>query len=433
MIHDAVFGYVATLSHGLYRGLRFLVATFRYHARFLGLLPLALVCPPTVPAQIDPVRRQLIQVGYIQPMEGASPLAGYAFFYWNQPAFIRTNLTLRLAVAPVYLDAELGIKEVLGDCTDLGLGVAGGGFADSYSEIRQGDYVRRESFIGHGVEGSLSLYHLFNPEQRIPLNAVVRGSMHQSYYDKDSRTDPGFSVVQNHGVFTLRSGLRWGGKEPLLTPEAGLELSAWYEGQFREKTKPYGYNGDRKMESDSHLFWGRALFAYTFEKKQHVSLNITGGTCINPDRFSAYRLGSYLPFTSEFPLSLPGYYYQELSARNFVVAGITGSLPISSDNRWSVVGTLDTALVDYIPGLAQMGHWHSGVGGGLAYASRSQAWQVIIAYGYGINAIRDSGRGAHSIGILAQFDLLKTRHSLMDPGSQPARSRGFSEFLRRIF
>lgn len=431
MIRLGVFGRMATwrgLPHG---GFGLWTVVRRPLVGFCGGMLLASALP--LGAQIDPVRRQLIQAGYTQPMEGASPLAGYAFFYWNQPGLIRSNLTLRLAVAPVYLDAELGIKDVLGAHTDLGLGVAGGGFADSYSEMRQGHYIRRESFYGHGVEGSISLYHLFNPEQRIPLNAIIRGSVHQSYYAADRRTDPGFAVIQNHEAFTLKSGLRWGGKEPVLTPDAALELSAWYEGQFREQTRPYGYNGDRKLASDCHLFWGRALFAYTFEKKQHITLNITSGTVINPDRFSAYRLGGYLPFTSEFPLSLPGYYYQELSARNFVVAGITGLLPISSNHRWSLVCTLDTALVDYLPGLTQPGHWHSGVGGGLAYASRSQAWQVILGYGYGVNALRDSGKGAHSIGILAQFDLLKAKQRMMDPGSQPTRSRGFSEFLRRIF
>ena len=127
-------------------------------------------------AQIDPFKRQLIQVGYNVPMQGHAPFAGYAFYYRNQPNFLRTNITWRIALAPVYLDTEVGIHNALGENTDLGIGLAGGGFADSYSEFQQGEFLPAESFRGHSAEGSLSLYHLFNPAQEIPLNLVVRGA-----------------------------------------------------------------------------------------------------------------------------------------------------------------------------------------------------------------------------------------------------------------
>ena len=103
-----------------------------------ALVWLALFAPFFAGAQIDPVRRDLIQLGYNQAFEGHAPLAAYAFYYHNQPDFLRTNLTLRLAVAPVYLDSELGFIRALGPDTDLGIGLAGGGFADSYNEIRGG-------------------------------------------------------------------------------------------------------------------------------------------------------------------------------------------------------------------------------------------------------------------------------------------------------
>ena len=93
--------------------------------------------------QVDPEKRRLIQLGYNQPLEGSAPIAAYGFFYYNRPGFLRTNLTLRTAVAPIYIDAELGISEVMTPNTDIGIGVAGGGFADTYSEIRGGDYIKR--------------------------------------------------------------------------------------------------------------------------------------------------------------------------------------------------------------------------------------------------------------------------------------------------
>ena len=117
----------------------------------------------------EAVKDFLVEPARVAEFKGHAPLAGYAFFYHNQPGFLRTNLTLRLAIAPTYLDSELGISHLLGENTDLGIGLAGGGFADSYREIRKGTFLPKESFTGHSGEFSLSAYHLFNPGQTIPL------------------------------------------------------------------------------------------------------------------------------------------------------------------------------------------------------------------------------------------------------------------------
>ena len=98
------------------------------YSLLVSLIPLA------VSAQIDPVNRDLIQLGYNSAFQGHAPLAGYAFFYHNAPGFLRTNLTLRVALAPVYVDSELGISHALGEHTDLGIGLAGGASsASSYA------------------------------------------------------------------------------------------------------------------------------------------------------------------------------------------------------------------------------------------------------------------------------------------------------------
>src|SRR5438093_4918523 len=185
-------------------------------------------------AQIDSTRRELVQLGYNQPLEGRGPLAAYAFYYLNRPDFLQSsNLTLRLAIAPVYVDSELGIRHALGPNTDLAIGVAGGGFADSYWEIRQGKYLREESFTGHGGEVGVSLYHLFNPDHPIPLNAILRSFAHYTTYETEKVTAPGFMLPPDHATLHVRTGLRWGGREPLMLPSLAMELSAWYEGQYR--------------------------------------------------------------------------------------------------------------------------------------------------------------------------------------------------------
>jgi hypothetical protein len=382
--------------------------------------------PFTAGGQIDPVKRELIEFGYNAALEGHAPLSAYAFYYRNQPDFLRTNLTLRLAVAPTYLDSELGIAHVIGENTDLGIGVAGGGYADSYPEIRRGTYFPSESFDGYGAQTSLSLYHLFNPGQRIPLNGLLRGTAHFSTYERDEDTATGFQLPKDRDTFSVRTGLRWGGREPTLMPPLAMELSAWYEGQFRIGSGTYGFD-DRSVEPQSHLFWGEALIAYTLPELKHsFYLSLTAGTSVQADRFSAYRLGSLLPLVSEFPLPLPGYYYQEISAKDFAVLGGNYVVPLDPQQRWNLSGTASTAVVDYLPGLEQPGHWHSGVGGGILYNGPS--WKILVGYGYGVDAIRSHGRGAQSVGILVQIDLGHTRSALPE-STQPGSWRG----LQQIF
>jgi hypothetical protein len=394
-----------------------------------ALLWLALFAPIFASAQIDPVKRDLIQFGYNQAFAGHQPLSAYAFYYHNQPDFLRTNLTLRLAVAPVYLDSELGFVGALGPNTDVGIGLAGGGFSDSYNEIRGGEFMPDESFDGNGGEISASLYHLFNPGDEIPLNFVLRGTAHYSFYNRNDDTAANFSLPGDQGDLSVRTGLRWGGVEPTLFPPLAMELSVWYEGHLRSNPGTYGFANDRAIEQQSHLFWAEAALAYTLPaSQQSFYVRLTVGTSVDADRFSAYRLGGFLPLIAEFPLSLPGYFYQEISARQFVLLNANYLLPLDRKKRWNLDVNAASAFVDYLPGEGQPGNWLNGVGGGILYHSRSDRWKIMFNYAYGIDAIRSHGRGANSLGVLVQFDLGKMR-SKRFTSPQPSLWRGW----QRIF
>jgi hypothetical protein len=401
--------------------------------RISVLLIISILVHLTCQAQIDPDKRQLLQFGYNQPTEGHWPMAGYLFYLLNQPDFVRPDLTLRLAVAPTYVDSEFGFSHVLGPYTDLALGLSGGGFANSYNEIRHGEYIIDESFTGHGGGASVSLYHRFNPNQRLPLTAVVRGIIDYSSYERNDATADTFVLPGDRFTYIGRAGLRLGGREPLLIPSLGMELSAWYEGQIRSRHGPYGFDGDRVVEANSHLFWGRALFAYTQPWLEHsFNLSITAGTSLNADRFSAYRLGGTLPLLSEFRLDLPGYVAQELTAREFVLFNWLYSLPIDTAKRWSFTAFGAVAGVDFLAGLQQADRWHSGVGAGIGYKAAQDVWQLVLAYAYGFDALRSDGRGAQSIVLLFQFDFEARRRAAypsLAPVIEPERSRG----LERIF
>jgi hypothetical protein len=384
----------------------------------LLLLPalLAAMARPAT-AQVDPERRQLLQLGVNQAVDGRGPLAAYVYYYLNQPHFLAPRPTLRLVVAPGYVDSEVGLPQALGERTHLGIGVAGGAFADSHNEIRRDRFLPGESFRGDGVKASAAVYHDFPPIGRVPLAGIVRLEGHYAAFSRDNATDSDFTVPKPQGEVVVRSGLRLGGREPLLSPKLAMEVSAWTENRSRLAPAAYGVNGDRRIESDTQLYRGRALLIYNDpESTKRFVAGLSGGGSVRPDRFSAYRLGGDLPMASEFPLSLPGYYYEEISARSYALLSGSYIIPLCLDKTtWTANVSAATALVEYAPGFDQRGKSHTGVGLGGSYLSRSKAWQVLTAYGYGVNAARGHGNGGHTVGLLVQFDFQRVQVPFFHP------------------
>ena len=364
--------------------------------------------------QVDPKSRNQIQLGYDAPLQDRGPQAIYAYYYLNVPEFRRTNMALRLAIAPVYLDGELGIREVLPN-TDIGIGIAGGLFGDYYYEVRQGHYFRSQSFDGHGGGTSLSIYHLLNPDRRVPLNLIARGGFRFSTYQQNNDTADDFQVPDDRlGLYT-RAGLRFGGKEPGLYPDLAMEMSVWFERNWRTESDFYGFNNDRKINSAINLYWLYAGLNYAWTNTGHkMHLGVTAGGSDQTDRFSAWRIGGVLPLVAEFPLILPGYYFQEISAERFVHMQASYGFALDEMNRWWLRVEGASAAVDYLAGFEQDGRWHTGAGGAILYAARGGVMKVALRYGYGFNALRDGEEGAHSVGILFQYDFeayRKRRHS----------------------
>jgi hypothetical protein len=356
-------------------------------------------------AQIDPEHRNLLELGYDQPLEGQGPQGVYAYYYYNNPDFFNTNLDLRLAIAPAYVDGELGFKQLLSPTTDVGLGFNGGMFGANYYEVRQGRFYKSESFNGDGGGVALSVYQLLNPRMLIPINVVARGGMRDSTFTDTSDTANDFTLPGNQISGYTRVGIRVAGKEPVLYPDLGLELSVWFERQWRLDSQQYGFNDDRSISPDVDLYWVYAGLNYAWTNSgQKISFAFTGGGSTDADRFSAWRLGGVLPLVSEFPLTIPGYYYEELTATRFQHFYGAYDVPLDSAHRWDFRLEAATAHLDYLPGFEQRSSWQTGAGGGISFAPKNQSFEIILRYGYGFNAIRDGHEGAQSVGVLFQYN-----------------------------
>ena len=373
-------------------------------------------------AQVDPVRRDLVEGGYSQPLQGHAPLGSYLFYYFNRPQYGDADHALRIALSPAYLDGEWAVRNALGDQTDFAVGLSGGGFDSDYDEIRAGRWVREESFTGHDGGVEARLYHLFNPGQRIPLNAILMGGFRYVAYLRDGRNPPDFAVPADQPIARVRAGLRWGGVEPVLAPDMAAEVSAWYEGEARLRAGPYGFGGDRDVQSRVQRFFARALLAYTLpQSEQRFTVELQGGASVHPDRLSAFRIGGVLPLDTEFPLNVPGYYEGEFSARNFMLVGASYSLPIDAARHWRGGVGAAAARIDYTPGLEEPHAWVSGASASLDYTPATKAWTVSLVYGHGFDAIRSGHRGADAVTLLMELDLERMGYMSADASSPPRR------------
>jgi hypothetical protein len=287
----------------------------------------------------------------------------------------------------------------------LGLGFFGGMYANSYNEVRGGNYYRDESYTGNSGGGSVSIYHLFNPACMIPLSGVLRETVEYNDWNSTDDTARNFVRPENQPIYTTRAGLRFGGKEPVLGPRLAMELSGWYELEYRPKSGGYGFSNDRELESVSHRIFGRAQINFTtLDLKHYIVAGLQAGTVLNSDRLSAYRLGGMLPYTSEFPLTIPGYFLGELSAQDYALLNALYSWRIG-DSQWKIVSMAGAAVVKYTDGMGQSGAFNSGVAGGLAWSSKNRRWRVVSACGYGINAERNNGhQGGVSAGLAFMYN-----------------------------
>ncbi len=356
-------------------------------------------------AQIDPEHRNLLELGYDQPITGKGPQGVYAYYYYNNPDLYNTNVDLRLAIAPAYVDGELGFKQLLSPTTDVGLGLYGGMFGANYYEVRQGRYYQNESFDGSGAGTALSIYQLLNPGMLIPVNVVARAGIRELTYMDTSDTADNFALPSNQTVGYTREGIRIAGKEPVLYPDLGLELSVWFERQWRLDSQQYGFDNDRSISPNVNLYWLYAGLNYAWTNSgQKISFAFTAGGSTDADQLGAYRLGGVLPLVSEFPLILPGYYYEELTATGFEHFYGAYDVPLIPDHRLDFRLEAATAHVDYLNGYQQTSDWQTGVGGGLTFAPKNKSFEIVLRYGYGFNAIRNGKEGAQSIGLLFQYN-----------------------------
>lgn len=377
--------------------------TTRPRARALAALLAVLAVVPAA-AQIDPTRRYQLEGGYEQGFLQPGPVAPYFYAYLNEPNVLDSSATLRMAIAPVYLDSELGIRNAFGPYADASIGFSGGGYAFGQTEVFRGDERRGESFTGHGGGPSFTVYPRLGKLGPAPLHGVLRVAASYADYRRNHYTAPQFVLPENEWTALFRGGLRWGGSPPGLDRAPAGEISAWWETREREHTLRYGYSGDRIAQGHTNHYWTRILLNYTMEDGVRLgsAIGVGGGTA--SDRFSAYHLGGMLTLNSEFPLVLPGYFGQEIAARQYAHVWLRGGMPLDDGKRFVFNVFAAGASITPVAGTDAGGARHLGLGMGLEFAPRKAALKGMASYGYAPTAARGSGRGGHGVALSLELD-----------------------------
>jgi hypothetical protein len=198
--------------------------------------------------------------------------------------------------------------------------------------------------------------------------------------------------------------VRVGGVPPELLPDLALELSLWYEPSYRDEAGTYGLpENPQATDHFTQRMWARAGGIFQLPGGHSVQGFLTGGTAPDTDPLSSFRMGSALPFRSEFPLILHGYYLDEIFARRFWLVNLGYRFPVwPGSDRVKLQLSYDYAQVDYVTGHALPRHGLRGAGADLCVMVTKRL-TVVLGYGYGWDAPRNDDFGGHEAHTLVEF------------------------------
>jgi hypothetical protein len=352
-------------------------------------------------AQPDPEPRAYLEVGTEVPLKGNAHINGYAFFLWNRPHYPNPDQYLRVVVAPTYLLTEFVQDHWPFGRHAVSIGLNGGGLRYAHQEYRDGSYKAAESFWGHGAELPLSYYAGTKLFDKLPLQGQIRVTPAFIVYQDSFDTAERFELPPDTGLLTGRVGLRLGGVPPELLPQLALEASAWYEATYRTETGTFGFpERPEELESLSQRAWGRVAAVLSPADGHTVDVFLTAGLSHDADLLSSFRMGSALPFRTEFPLILHGYFVEEIFAKRFWLLNASYRFPAWPGSRAVYLRISgDIAAVDYIDGHSLPRKHLHGVGADVSVTITPRV-TVVAGYGYGFDAPRNGGFGgqeAHAL------------------------------------
>jgi hypothetical protein len=365
--------------------------------RLRFLLPLIVAAVPAL-AQVDIEHRRTLafQSGYAA-MDADEALGGVAYFWFNENHYPTTNTALRVVYAGIYLDAELSYF-VRGN-TNTAAGLAGGGgmYSDGLSPYRDGYYLKEQTWYGDSANVRVFLNQTIPNPTPLPMNLRGTYALTGLFYRRTGDTEH-YTLPSDHLVQTLLAEFRFGGIEPGLTARRGAELYVCAEANYRNGFAAFGPAGSEfPVESEYERLFGSLALKLPV-KDATVYGRIGGGSGEHIDQISAWKLGGNLLNLDSYTFTVHGYYTREIYAEDFAIANIALSQQLTDWHNLTGHLYADYAYAHTVA--PQDGRWHHyiGIGAGVSFRALGGT-DVLLSYGYGVNALRDGRHGSHEIAI----------------------------------
>jgi hypothetical protein len=331
---------------------------------------------------------------------GAGEIGGLGYFWFNENKFPNDNTALRALIGGLYNDAELSYFLPSNPSTALGVGLGGWGYIGGVTPYFAGEKLGAGQFYGDGLTGRVFINQTVPVGGQLPLNVrATYGFTGNSYRHADETRN--FTLPHDFTEHTVRLEARYGLIEPGLLSKRGFELYLAADANYRDKFEAFGPTGAlfQKYDKYQHLF--ASIAGRTPVGPATGAARVSTGFSRNTDELNAWRLGGNLLQMNSYSMTLHGYYTREIFASDFVLANTSVSLPLYKPcdltahlyGDWAGAKTLN-------PYTGSSDHWHNYLGTGVGLSFRAPGdIDVLLGYGYGVNAVRRGRHGGHEINV----------------------------------
>ncbi|MCG3148164.1 MAG: hypothetical protein PCFJNLEI_01606 [Verrucomicrobiae bacterium] len=333
-------------------------------------------------------------------------LGGFGYFWFNENHYPWTNTALRVIYAGVYVDSEFSYYVGGNTNTAIGLGAGGGVYLDGITPYVKGERLAQQTFDGDDVGGRVFINQTIPNPTPLPLNVRASYFITQFYYRDKSVTAPTFTVPTDFFVQTAQAELRFGGIEPGLLSKRGAELYIGLDANYRTGFEQFGPTVPTvvygRHSEYQHVFG--SLGARLPAGPVTIGARVCGGYGNDIDQLSAWKLGGNLVNIDPFAYTLHGYYLRELFTDRFLMSNLALSVPVHEKSNLALHFYGDWARARGVAPLAREYHNYIGVGTGVSFRL-GRNLDMLVSYGYGLNAVRNGDRGGHEIalGVEKQF------------------------------
>jgi len=350
-------------------------------------------------AQVDIEHRRTItmQAGSAISKSEES-LGGFGYFWFNENNYPWTNTALRVIFAGIYVDSEFSYYVAGNTNIAIGLGAGGGIYMDGITPYVNGERLSHQSFNGDDVGGRVFINQTILNPTPLPLNIRASYFITQFYYRTSSSTANTFTVPSDFFVQTAQAELRFGGIEPGLLSKRGAEFYVGVDANYRsgfDRFGPLPVTYGRQSDFQ-HVF--ASLGARLPAGPLTVSGRICGGYGNNLDELSAWKLGGNLVNVDPYAYTMHGYYLRELFTDQFLMSNLALAVPLCDKSKLALHFYGDWAVARGVPPLAREYDNYLGVGTGISFRL-GRSIDMLLSYGYGLNAVRNGDRGGHEVAL----------------------------------